>query len=323
MKKRAQAEYKGLTKYTQELLNKPEGIDVEFKRNIKGVEATDLVAFANSENGGTILIGINDIQTEGGRQRGELLGCAIGDSEKLTILNKAEDCVPPVEISIFFENTGSSKPIMRLEIPSGSHKPYCTKQGIYKIRGDGRTIALLPNRLLNLFIETEGIEFINRFQGATKGLEETLDEVTSKIEKRFSNFQDYIDGMEKSIRESLNGVFDSANNTEQLSDEATASASEALGYLIEMMGKVDEINEVTYRSDLKLYGILNNFNIEDPWLVDLRQSTKLLIKTYLKHEPNIKSDEILLRLIEFSQINQFELRKWIDEVIAETADSHS
>jgi predicted HTH transcriptional regulator len=143
-----QTEYKTLSQKSQLLIKKSEGYDVDFKMNVKGLESEDLVAFANSEGGGTILLGVDEIETSNG-QRGKVCGCDISDNSKLSIINKAEYCAPPIEIKIFTENL-SSKPIFRIEIPSSNLKPHCTQKGIYKIRGDGRNVPLLPNDLLVL-----------------------------------------------------------------------------------------------------------------------------------------------------------------------------
>jgi len=148
---------------------KREGFDADFKMTVKGIQATDLVAFANSENGGTILAGVGEVEDKNSMQKGRIIGCPVGDKERLFILSKAESCVPPVEVAIIIENY-ARKPIYRIEIPSGKEKPYCTAGGTYKIRGDGRTNTLLPGRLLTLYIEKQSETFFNRFREATKEL---------------------------------------------------------------------------------------------------------------------------------------------------------
>ena len=74
-------EYRGLSKRTQRLLAMPEGIDVDFKRDVTGVHGSDLVAFANSLRGGTLLIGIDEYTTEDGVQRGQICGCDVDDND--------------------------------------------------------------------------------------------------------------------------------------------------------------------------------------------------------------------------------------------------
>jgi hypothetical protein len=151
------------------LLSREEDVAVAFKKSISGLASDDLVSFANSPTGGTILIGVSRAKQGGGRHSAVLVGCAVGDRERLKILAKSNQCVPPVPVSIFVEN-GSEKPFYRIEIPSGPHKPYCTSGGTYKIRGDGRNEMLYPAQLLALFLETEGGEFVRWFQQMTSRL---------------------------------------------------------------------------------------------------------------------------------------------------------
>jgi ATP-dependent DNA helicase RecG len=160
-------EFKRITTRSKGLLTKQEGLDVDFKSDLKGLHPEDLIAFANSPEGGAILIGVEEVRMDDGRQRGKVVGCPVGDGERLLIHNKAEDCIPPVEVMIFIENAATETPFFRVEIPSSSHKPHCTRRGTYKIRGDGRSKALLPNRLLAIFMAAEGEEFIRRFTEAT------------------------------------------------------------------------------------------------------------------------------------------------------------
>ena len=68
------------------LLNKEEGNDVDFKRNRSGLKSEDLVAFANSPTGGTILIGVDEEEDATGKQRGKVVGCKIGDGENWRLL---------------------------------------------------------------------------------------------------------------------------------------------------------------------------------------------------------------------------------------------
>lgn len=176
----AKREFKTVTKRTRQILQGSEGHDVEFKESISGVKSDDLVAFANSAEGGTILIGIRETTTADGHQRGMIIGCDVGDKAKLTLLNRAATCVPPVELELFVENLGDT-PFFRVEIPSGRHKPYCTGGGTYKIRGNARTNTLTPSRLLNLFMESESQRFLQRFTAATQQLEHDMDVMQAKL----------------------------------------------------------------------------------------------------------------------------------------------
>lgn len=177
------AEYKALSARAKALLKRSETFDVEFKESISGLESSDIVSFANSERGGAILIGIREVVSQKGQQRGEIIGCPIGDKDKLKILSKVNSCIPEISAEIFVENL-NSKPFFRLEIPAGEDKPYCTSGGTYKIRGDGITQNLNPTQLLNIFITKESDRFLKHFREATNvlGLVKDLDEKIYKMD---------------------------------------------------------------------------------------------------------------------------------------------
>jgi len=204
-------EYKGLSKRAKLLLSRQESYDVDFKRAISGLDSEDFVAFANSRRGGTLLIGVDETETPDGRQRGKIVGCPVGDKEKLSIISRAESCIPAIEIKVIVENAGAL-PFFRIEIPSGPQKPYCTSRGTYKIRGDGINFPLTPQRLLTMFLESESQEFIEKFRDATEDLEQKLGRL----------FESSV-----TLEEVLSRTFASARNAESLADE-TSSASDAV-----------------------------------------------------------------------------------------------
>jgi predicted HTH transcriptional regulator len=166
--------FQGISKRARDLLAAGESKNVDYKEQVKGLHAEDLVAFANSEHGGTILVGVREISGHDTKRKGEPIGLAIDDESRLQIMGKALSCSPPIQIEIFVENYGSL-PFYRVEIPSGAHKPYATNSGTYKIREDGRNNSLLPEQLLRMFLEREGQEFRLRFSEATGKLDHTLD----------------------------------------------------------------------------------------------------------------------------------------------------
>ena len=172
---------KNITKRCANLLANEESYDVDFKLHVKGLTVDDLVAFANSPTGGTILIGVDEDINEIGRQIGKVVGCKVGDNEKMIIMNKANECRPPVDIAIFVENEDEN-PFYRIEIPSGQFKPYSTPKGTYLIRGDGRNLALNRDRLLQMFLDEQGDTFLNRFKNATEYLGESIVETNKKLD---------------------------------------------------------------------------------------------------------------------------------------------
>jgi predicted HTH transcriptional regulator len=164
-------EFKRISKKARDLLNKSEGLDVEFKQNHGGIKGATLVSFANSISGGTILVGIEEDTSPEGIQFGKVIGCNVTDNDKLIIQNKASDCIPPIKIDIYIENINKA-PFFRIEVPPGKHKPYCTKSGEYKIREDGRDRALHPDELLAIFLSKEGEKFLSDFKRAIKSVED-------------------------------------------------------------------------------------------------------------------------------------------------------
>jgi len=162
------------------LLAEGESERADFKRAPDGIGAEDLVAFANTDAGGNILAGIEEIVGADGTQRGAIKGCDVSDATILQVLNKAVSCVPPVAIDVHIENL-RAKAILRIAIPPSENRPHCTPKGIYCRRDGSRNRPLHPPELLRMFLEIEARAFADRFESAAnkigknlKGLETTL-----------------------------------------------------------------------------------------------------------------------------------------------------
>lgn len=110
--------YKGLTKLTRSLLASGENQNVDYKESVNGLQPEDLIAFANTDAGGHILLGVKEQEDASGQMLGSLLGHHISDGTILKIKDKAETCIPPVPLAISIENL-DSKPIIRISIKSG------------------------------------------------------------------------------------------------------------------------------------------------------------------------------------------------------------
>lgn len=171
-------EYKGISSAARALLRGDEGLEVDYKESLRGLKQDDLVAFANRPEGGSILVGVEEITLDDGRQRGKPLGIAVGDDEKLMIVNKAVDCIPPIQVEIFVENLNKA-PFYRVEIGESLARPHCTAAGAYRIREDGRNRPLRPSEIAEILMEREAAEFRKRFLEATEHLEGTLSEKLS------------------------------------------------------------------------------------------------------------------------------------------------
>jgi predicted HTH transcriptional regulator len=227
---KVKSEYNTLSARAKAMLERSETFDVEFKESVSGLESSDIVSFANSERGGTILVGIRETKIPNGQQRGQIIGCPIGDKEKLKILSKVNSCIPDVYVEIYVENL-SSKPFFRIEIPSGEDKPYCTSGGTYKIRGDGITQNLNPPQLLNLFVTKESERFLKNFKDATNVLEKYLESIS-----------------------------ESAKMAEGLSDEAAFFTDETFDLVQKLDSKIDSMDQEIKEMKKALVAINNKLD---------------------------------------------------------------
>ena len=184
-------EYAGLSDRVRKMLQGEEGLDIEFKQSITGLEVSDIVAFANSPRGGTILIGIREEIKDDGRQVGKIHGCRVGDKEKLKIVGRINNIIPQLDCDIIVENK-EVKPFYRIEIPSGPDKPYCTSSGEYKLRDDGYSKPMFPDVLLDLLLERESDKFFNRFSQATKILDDHISSISKRVKKELDEVEDYM-----------------------------------------------------------------------------------------------------------------------------------
>ncbi len=227
---KVKSEYNTVSARAKAMLERSETFDVEFKESVSGLESSDIVSFANSERGGTILVGIRETKIPNGQQRGQIIGCPIGDKEKLKILSKVNSCIPDVYVEIYVENL-SSKPFFRIEIPSGEDKPYCTSGGTYKIRGDGITQNLNPPQLLNLFVTKESERFLKNFKDATNVLEKYLESIS-----------------------------ESAKMAEGLSDEAAFFTDETFDLVQKLDSKIDSMEQEIKEMKKALVAINNKLD---------------------------------------------------------------
>lgn len=242
---RKQSEFKGISQRARRLLSRGEDRHVDYKRDVNGLHAEDLVAFANSSDGGAILIGVVEAKDGRGRQRGNPVGCPIGDNVKLQIMGKALSCSPPVQLEIFTENLNSN-PFYRIEIPSGLQKPYATNNGTYKIREDARNAPLLPADLLRMFLEREVEEFRRRFSEATGDLETQVLEITNTVSE-----------MEYTISSKIEDMTSSLGLTEYQVGEAT-STIDHVAYTVEV------VKREAQKQQKRIKGLLSHLDAPDP-----------------------------------------------------------
>lgn len=311
-----QTSFKRVSKRANLLLQRMEGYDVDFKQNNE-ISSDDLVAFANSQGGGTILLGVKEATDSKGHQYGEIVGCRTGDPDRLKIVNKANDCVPPIKVRVIVENSRYT-PFFRVEIPSGDHKPYCTKQGTYKTRDDGRNAALLPTFLLGMFVVAEGKKFADIYSSATERMQElltsaivetqqmttnnlrTLERSVSKavgqvqdaVEDTHLSLDSAVDGLEQSVEHVRSIAVDLQETLVEFHTQFDDAFSEinSVGDLLnpieswhgELAGMLDAIRSDTWPSKLRSEAICAHLGIEDPWVAYWRSRIQKNIEVLLK-----------------------------------------
>ena len=194
---------------------------VELKGGLEGFDPRIFVAFANSERGGTIMVRVASKQ----------------DVKTIhTLTNMADDCVPSVAVDISIESKGE-KPYLRIEVPSGMNKPYCTPKGHYVTRADGGIRPLQPNELFTLFQKKTG----NLGGGNNKGYEQIIDIIGSVEQYVYENNVQ----MDKRFGK-INTVLDAILNKMGIEDPLLDDKRENIqrdGTLLFMMGQT--IEEVT------------------------------------------------------------------------------
>jgi hypothetical protein len=276
-------EFTQLQASTRLLLNRSESADVEFKESASVLEARDFSAFANSPEGGVILIGVREIKEKGVPQRGEVIGCSVDERERRKVYDKARNNWPPVPIAVVVENT-ADKPIFRVDIPPGSEKPYATHAGEYVIRGDGHRQALAPQALLNFLLELEGERFLGRFQKAAEHLEDALD------------------AMKRDLGDSLDQIQGAVESAESQQSDAMGMLDDAHGLLNEILKWSERPNGPDAHDvidHLRIKAILDHLGIPDPALARLRaylrREAAELQSHHLKPSPEIQ--EALLQKV--------------------------
>ena len=229
---------RALSKITKALLLAGESERADFKRAPDGVSADDLVSFANTEAGGNILIGIEEIADPAGAQRGQVVGCDIGDQTILQILNKATNCIPPLAVEIHIENL-SAKPILRIEVPSSENRPHCTPKGVYCRRDGSRIRALHPPELLKIFLDKEAGAFASRFESAAQNISKS------------------ISALDFSLTATVNSIKNTLGSTESLLDDTESTLGTILAFAKKIDGEVQD-------ASTRLRTIFRQDNREDP-----------------------------------------------------------
>ncbi|MCD6399458.1 putative DNA binding domain-containing protein [candidate division WOR-3 bacterium] len=135
-----------------EKVSKKENYQIELKERLpdKRSLSKEIVCFANSE-GGQIFVGVDD--------DGKIIGVEDVDESMLIVDNVAnQNCKPPV--TVYMENVQiENKIVLVINIPKGSHRPYCTITGQYYIRSSNRCRQASREELLRLFQANESLYY--------------------------------------------------------------------------------------------------------------------------------------------------------------------
>lgn len=262
--------YKRISRRALKLLSSGENKFVDYKEKVQGLHAEDLVAFANSDSGGAILIGVREKITPNGDHIGEPIGHPIDDVTRLQILSKALSCSPTVQIEIVSENL-RTKPFYRIEIPSGGHKPYSTNSGTYKIREDGRNSPLHPEALLKMFLDREGEEFRSRFA-----------EAASKLDERMNAALTSVGTLEQAISSKIEEIGYSLGSAEGKADDAADTISS-------VENKVASLLRETFSQTQRLRAMVKKLGAIDPIKEKAESNLRKAILQKLKESPEFLS----------------------------------
>lgn len=251
---------KNLSVLSRQLLAEGESVRADFKRAPDGISADDLVAFANSEKGGQILAGIDEVVVDKA-QIGVVRGCDVSDGAILQILNKAVSCIPPVSIEIYIENL-DERPILRVEVQSSQTKPHCTPKGIYCRRDGARNRPLHPGELLRLFLESEAASFAEKFEVAAERISSELRKLESSLDNSISNMADQLGWAEYQMGDTESTLDNIQAFVAKLSTD-TANANSRLRTLFRQDNREDPVRQrarIQYGTNL-VSEIKNNKNL--------------------------------------------------------------
>lgn len=201
---------------------------IAFKPSLAALDEEDLVAFANSNGGGVIVLGVEQSRKARGGKTLQVIGSPAGARERRKIVEMAKRCVPPVEISIS-ALAHEGKKLLRIDIAQSARRPHCTSRGTYMIREAHASVPLTPDKLGSLLVPQPSgvqagtaakdsapaperphraesavadmidallIEMANlpdRLQASLKTTERTLGELGSRIEKKLSDLTEAVD----------------------------------------------------------------------------------------------------------------------------------
>ena len=126
------------------------------------------------------------------------------------------------------------------------------------VRGDGRNVALFPDRLLMLFLMTEGDKFLKRFQESTQGIENHLDQIKNRLNVEFEQIYNTVKYMDEIVEESLGHISGSAASAKSLSDEAASQSNQALGHILDSSKRINNIESLLAKINIRLDSLMTD-----------------------------------------------------------------
>ena len=191
----------------RKLLARPEGFEVDFKRDSEAVKQDDLVAFANG-GGGAILVGVDEVSGQNGVQRGAVVGCDVSDRERNKIVSRASQCRPAIAVRVTVVTFGRHS-IFRIDIPGGGL--HCTTNGTYKIRRDGQIDIIDPSTLVEIIVKLERKRIMGYLRPVLDSHNENL---RAEIEERDNEAHGAIEDLRAEL-EDMNGQYDDDREWDQ------------------------------------------------------------------------------------------------------------
>lgn len=161
---------------TSTLLRMEEGSNLEFKEKLSGLDDEDFVSFSNA-TGGTILVGVRE---QNATRHPEVIGCKTSEAKVRTIAQKAHSCRPPIRPAIRKERV-KGRLVIRIDVPEGDRKPYCTSGGTYKLRVEAMNQPLFQEAIEALLLARQEAEFLGRFRQASHEIIKVLEHVEYRI----------------------------------------------------------------------------------------------------------------------------------------------
>jgi len=281
-----------------------EGLDVDFKRDARGLHSEDLVAFANAHGGGAILVGVAETTDSLGRQVGTVVCCRTGDGERLQIVNRAQECIPPVRVEVI-EEIWDDHALFRVEIPSSNVRPHCTSAGTYKVRVDGRNRPLRPDEIAAILLEREPESFRARFADATTTLARTLEQVVSEVQNIEADLHMQLKSIAGSADDAASEASDSAWSLRSLEDAVTS-----------LQGSEGETQEAVLQLHERVAYMMQAADVPDVVADREKKALRRELEAYMEAHPAERDEWINAVVVDITSSHSARLTKeQVDEVV--------